>query len=587
MRDLQSYSPYLAISGVERLKQVPVRLLLIAVMSWGLWSVGQQQWIWPWLTLASLVQVFEFWALTPFRKDRDAGRLRILLGMASTTMMGSNFAIMSVIFWQGGHPTLVTLAALTLSGGLLTNIASSISSRVMFMLGGGPYLLGLLSMSVFETLKNGLAAGLLVLFISALGTLSVMAVYVRVYTMRKTELLAVLDAEARLQLAQKAMAERAAMAAIVSHELRTPLSAIVAGAQIVRHEKDLDRRNETAELISDAGRLMTGMLNDLLDHSKMEAGAMQLDRRDFCLNNFVAEAGRFWVGAATQKGLIVEIEAPEDEVLWLHGDAFRLRQIINNLMSNAVKFTPKGTIKLIAEAEMTGDLCHLTLTVQDQGIGIASEAFDRLFTPFSQASSEVARTYGGTGLGLSVSRDLAKLMGGDLVVFSEVGRGASFVLSVILPIAEAKDEAQEATEVPVEVVANIRILAVDDHEVNRRTMALVLHPLDVDLTTASSGAEALEILANRKFDIVLMDINMPGLDGNETTRRLRSLKGLNQRVPVIGFSAATEEREIQLSLRSGMNDWISKPLEPHKLYEALQRALLYSEADEEERCEVA
>lgn len=582
MRDFQAFIPYLETSARERYKQIPVRLLLIATMTWCLGSMDQTRWIAPMVLLGVSVQGFEIWALSPFRRGQRINRLSMAMGLFSTTLMGIHFATMSVLFWQSGQPILVTLAALTLSGGLLTNIASSISSRIMFLLGGGPYLLGLMSLMVFETLRYGIGAGLLILSITALGTLSVMNVYVRVYTMRKTEQLAVQDAEARLQLAQQAMAERAAMAAIVSHELRTPLSAIVAGAQIVRHEVDLDRRNQTAELIIDAGRLMTGMLNDLLDHSKMEAGAMPLEKRDFDLNSFVAEAGRFWNGAATQKGLTVAVETSQDGPLWLFGDPFRLRQIVNNLMSNAVKFSSSGTIKLIAEVEMTGELCHLTLTVQDQGIGIAADAMDRLFTPFSQASSEVARTYGGTGLGLSVSRDLAKLMGGDLVAFSEVGQGASFVLSVILPQGEMKDAAAEVDQSAPELSNNIRVLAVDDHEVNRRTMALVLHPLDVDLTTASSGAEALERLSSQKFDVVLMDVNMPGIDGNETTRRLRLGKGLNHKVPVIGFSAATEEREVQASLRAGMNDWLAKPLEPRKLYEALQRALLHSEAHDDE-----
>jgi len=577
LRDYQSLTPYLVISAQERFKQIPVRLMLMGIMAWCLWTVDLTRLIGPWLVFALLVQGFEIWALTPFRKGRKVSRLTMGLGMASTTLMGSTYALMSVLFWQGGHPVLVTLAALTLSGGLLTNIASSISSRLMFLLGGGPYLLGLMSLSVFETLRHGVGAGLLVLSISALGILAVMNVYVRVYTMRKTEQMAVQDAEDRLQQAQQAMAERAAMAAIVSHELRTPLSAIVAGAQIVRHETDVERRDQTAELIMDAGRLMTGMLNDLLDHSKMEAGAMQLDRRDFNLTSFVAETGRFWNAAATQKGLTIEVVAPQGEPVWLHGDPYRLRQIVNNLMSNAVKFSAKGRVILLAQIEQTGELYHLTLTVKDEGIGIEATAMERLFSPFSQASSEVARTYGGTGLGLSVSRDLARLMGGDLVAFSEIGQGASFVLSVILPVGQPGEETIDTEMVVPDLTSRVRVLAVDDHEVNRRTMALVLHPLDVELTTASSGFEALERLSGQRFDVVLMDINMPGLDGNETTRRLREQGGLNHKVPVIGFSAATEEREIQASFKAGMTDWIAKPLEPRRLYEALQRALQTSD----------
>lgn len=581
MREIQAFIPFLVISGRERLKQVPVRILLMLVMAWCLPTAGYGQWIGPWLLFAVSVQLFEIWSLAPFRKGWRVRRLQVVQGVLSTTLMGSTYAGMAVLLWQSGHPVLATLSALTLSGGLLTNINSSIGSRLMYLFGGAPYLLGLVSLAGFEALISGPEMALLTMAITSLGILSIMNVYVRVYTMRRAEVMTAKDAEDRLHQAQQAMAERAAMAAIVSHELRTPLSAIVAGAQIVRYEKDLERRNETAELIIDAGRLMTGMLNDLLDHSKMEAGAMQLDRCDFDLTSFVSGTGNFWRGAIQQKGLSLDVIAPADEPMWLYGDAFRLRQIINNLMSNAIKFTAKGSIRLIAETEMTGGLCHLTLTVQDDGIGIPPEVMDRLFTPFSQASSEVARTYGGTGLGLSVSRNLAKLMGGDLVAFSAMGEGASFVLSVILPLGQAVDDAEDTEQADPEITSNMRVLAVDDHEVNRRTMALVLHPLDVDLTTASSGAEALEYLSSHRFDVVLMDVNMPGLDGNETTRRLRANPGLNQSVPVIGFSAGTEEREVQACFKAGMTDWIAKPLEPRKLYEAMQRAVQMTEDQRE------
>lgn len=196
----------------------------------------------------------------------------------------------------------------------------------------------------------------------------------------------------------------------------------------------------------------------------------------------------------------------------------------------------------------------------------------RLFSPFAQGSAEVARTYGGTGLGLTVSRELARLMGGDLTATSVEGQGATFTLCVDLPPGTPVAPEDAADTAPPAPMRRIRVLAVDDHEINRRTIALVLQPLDVDLTTASDGHIALSLLAQRAFDAVLMDVNMPGIDGNETTRRLRASGGPNAATPVIGFSAGTEADQVAACYAAGMTDWLAKPLEPKKLYDVLQRA---------------
>jgi CheY-like chemotaxis protein len=337
-------------------------------------------------------------------------------------------------------------------------------------------------------------------------------------------------------------------------------------------DADPAQRRDTAELILDAGSLMTRMLNDLLDHSKMEAGAMSLEVRNFDLSTLLSDTERFWRAQAEAKALVLRSpRVPQDT--WLQGDPHRLRQILNNLLSNAIKFTAQGEIAILVEVEVLDDRTRsVVITVRDQGAGIAPEAMARLFTPFAQGSSEVARTYGGTGLGLKVSRDLARLMRGDLTADSRPGAGAAFKLSVLLPVGEPETaRSSEALEASA-LRPRLAVLAVDDHEINRRTLALVLQPLDVDLYTASDGLLALDLLARQRFDAVLMDVNMPGIDGNEVTRRLRASGGLNAGTPVIGFSAGTEADQIAACRAAGMTDWLAKPLEPHKLYEALYRA---------------
>ena len=211
--------------------------------------------------------------------------------------------------------------------------------------------------------------------------------------------------------------------------------------------------------------------------------------------------------------------------------------------------------------------------MRDQGPGIPPEAMDRLFTPFAQGSSEVARTYGGTGLGLVVSRDLARVMGGELSADSRAGEGAAFILDLVLPHGVPVENEDEYAAPAPALERRLRVLAVDDHEINRRTLALVLQPLDVDLATAVDGASALKRLAEQAFDVVLMDVNMPGIDGNETTRRLRASGGPNAAVPVIGFSAGAEPAQVAACYAAGMTDWLPKPLEPRVLYVALERAV--------------
>lgn len=573
MHFLDSMGPVLASSAKERAKQVPVRLLLAALVAWAMYEAGMFRWIPLWLAAALIVQAFELWAMAPFRRaEPSTRRLSIAVALASTTLMATTYAVIALVIWSTNHPALVTLAALTMAGGLLTNVASGIASRTIFFIGGSPYLAALALMPVIKVVQ-GDTRGVVVMTLSAALFVGMMLnIYWRVHGARQAEVQSRDEAEQRLEQAQAAMADRAAMAAIVSHELRTPVSAILAGAHVLRGGKLPEQREETADLIIDAGRLMTGMLNDLLDHSKMEAGAMSIESRDFELGDLVRDTARFWAAPAADKGLTLDISGVDGDAVWLRGDPYRLRQIINNLVSNAIKFTPVGTI-VIQVAAPRGDALHcLSLTVVDQGAGITPEAMSRLFTPFAQGSAEVARTYGGTGLGLTVSRELARLMGGDLTVESTPEKGAAFTLCVDLPAGEPTQADHDLDAAAPVLGRRIRVLAVDDHEINRRTIALVLQPLDVDLATASDGHLALSLLAEQPFDVVLMDVNMPGIDGTEATRRLRASGGLNASVPVIGFSAGTEAEQVDACYAAGMTDWLAKPLEPRKLYDALHRA---------------
>lgn len=573
MNHLEYLGSLLSATAHERRKQVPVRVLLALLVAWALHSAGQGALIAAWLIAVMVIQAFEILALFRFRRATAAPRtIDTLLALTSTFLMAALFAGTAVAIWSVEGRGLQGFAMLIIAGGLLTNVASGIEARSIFFVGATPYLIALAVMPAMAVAGSTSGDPVLTSLGSLLFVGAIINVYLRVHAARAAELKALGEAERRVQQAEAAMADRAAMAAIISHELRTPVSAIQAGAQVIRDDTAPDERLETAELILDASALMTRMLNDLLDHSKMEAGAMSLERREFDLAGMISDTERFWRAQAAEKGLTLTATAVEPD-LWLAGDPYRLRQVLNNLLSNAIKFTARGRIDLEVAVEMKGAGARaLRITVRDQGAGIPAEAMDRLFTPFAQGSSEVARTYGGTGLGLKVSRDLARLMGGDLTVESVAGEGAAFTLNVVLPVGARSDAAEAAGETAFAPERRLRILAVDDHEINRRTLALVLQPLGVDLSTASDGLLALELMERQAFDVVLMDVNMPGIDGNETTRRLRASGGINAEVPVIGFSAGTEADQVAACHAAGMTDWLAKPLEPHRLYEALHRA---------------
>lgn len=572
-------APHLSLSARERLKQTPVRVTMGFLIAWVFWNAGLHHFLVPWLIASTLVHVIEFLGMRPYRR-RPASELTspvyVMAALAGAGIFSIVFSVAFLIMWHNGDQVMAAIAIMAIAGTLVSNMVSGIGSPSLFLIGALPYFITLFIMPFVAPDPNSPALPPMV-GSAILLVLAVTVIWSRLKTARAQEMAALNEAQQRLEQAERAMADRAAMAAIVSHELRTPISAILAGAHVIRQGQAPESTSETAMLIMDAGRLMTGMLNDLLDHSKIEARAMTLEARDFDLSAFIEDSIRFWAASATEKGLA--LDAPElSAPLWLKGDPFRLRQIVNNLMSNALKFTPSGgriTLGLSTHLSDKNDIAIL-LTVSDQGAGIAADAMERLFSPFSQGSAHVARTYGGTGLGLAVSRDLARLMGGELSASSETGKGAIFSLEVSLP--QGSPIAGSCDEQAPHIQRQLRVLAVDDHEINRRTLALVLQPLEVQLAMASDGASALDMLEAQPFDIVLMDVNMPGIDGNEATRRLRASGGINSETPVIGFSAATEPEQIAVSKAAGMTDWLAKPLEPVRLYEALESALQSKEA---------
>ncbi|HEX2560492.1 ATP-binding protein [Phenylobacterium sp.] len=369
------------------------------------------------------------------------------------------------------------------------------------------------------------------------------------------------ESQAR-ELAEAAHAAKSAYVAAVSHELRTPISAILAGAKAGEAVGGRDN-----QLILDAARMMRALLDDLLDHAKLEAGRMNVEVIAFDLRRLVLDTVRFWRPEAGARGLRLTLDGAHALPRWVDGDPIRIRQVLNNLFSNAMKFTDEGSVGLrIVCAEADGGL-RLELTVTDTGAGMTAEQVERLFSPFSQAETSIARTHGGTGLGLAISRELARLMGGDVTVTSTPGQGSSFRFDLQVqpaaPLALEQAPAEPAS-------AGLRILVADDHDVNRRAFSLLLTPIAAEIVCVADGQEAVEAAARQTFDLVLLDLNMPRMDGLEAARRLRAEHGAG--LKLIALTGATSDKDVQACRDAGMDGFVAKPVEAQALIAAIVEA---------------
>ncbi len=371
------------------------------------------------------------------------------------------------------------------------------------------------------------------------------------------------ELRAQTEEAQAANQAKSAFLAMMSHELRTPMNGVLGMAHALERTPLDQRQREYVEtLLRSGGGLMT-ILNDVLDLAKIESGKFDIQSRPFELRQVVTRAADLWTQAAREKGLIFVCEIDHLAHDWCAGDDARLRQILQNLLSNAVKFTSQGEVRLAVRPAQDG---MVMFEVSDTGIGIDEAALGRLFEGFSQGDSSISRRFGGTGLGLAISRQLARLMGGDIQVASELGKGSRFVLT--LPLAEVAPpvrQAVDATGAPV--VQQLQVLVVDDNPTNQEVARALLEAIGALVDTVSSGLEALASLEHRQFDVVLMDIHMPGMSGIETLEAIRASG--RSTLPVVALTADAMSGERDRLLALGFNGYVSKPIEPAALVRVL------------------
>ena len=376
--------------------------------------------------------------------------------------------------------------------------------------------------------------------------------------------------------AEAASKSKTAFLASMSHEIRTPMNAILGFTYLLQQEHPTPQQLEHLEQINNSAGHLLSIINSVLDLSKIEAGKLTLEHVKVDLRAIVNMVLAQFIEPAEKKGLTFEIAGAEiPGALW--GDATRLKQALLNYVSNAVKFSSQGKISLrISVQEDLGKEVLLRFEVEDSGIGIAPERLARLFVPFEQVDSSITRDYGGTGLGLALTRQLAELMGGEAMASSEPGRGSCFwftaKLDRVARFPGLSPEIVDSVQQPQGQHAGARILVADDNFANRSVAVAILENSGFVVATASNGQEAVEMALAAGYDLVLMDMQMPVLDGLQATRAIRAASGL-QHLPILAMTANVFEEDRKVCMEAGMNDFVAKPFRAQSLLSVIEHWL--------------
>jgi len=362
---------------------------------------------------------------------------------------------------------------------------------------------------------------------------------------------------------------------IMSHEIRTPMNAIIGLTNIMLEEKPRKNQLEKLNLLKFSGENLLSLVNDILDYSKIEAGKVELENIAFNLPDILQKYVTLSESRAADKGIVLKIDVTTKLPSVVMGDSIRLGQVLNNLIGNAIKFTEKGAVSLtVTPVQVSDQECVIHFSIKDTGIGIKSDKLSSIFENFTQASSDTTRKYGGTGLGLSIAKKLLKLMGSEIRVQSEFGKGTEFSFDIPFQIGEAirRESAKQTQNSPLENPANV--LVAEDNMINQVVVANFLKRWGMTLTIVNDGREALEKIKDKSYDLVLMDLQMPVMDGYEATQMIRSYEDpYFKTVPIFALSASAMLEEKEKAMKFGFSDFVTKPFHPQELKEKIINAV--------------
>jgi len=549
-----------------RTRSTVIRLAITAVIGILLWTIADWRPAPAWWAAYAILQ------LLLIRVSPTGARPMRLYGLSLLS-----YAVAGLPAWHLWTKTGelgIAAGTMFLSGMLVQLIISSLGARRLFWVSAAPLIayMVLIPPLAFgaERLAEGLAgAACAVLLVS----------YMTVVWLGQQRAIDALGEARRQAVALQREAEAASQAktdflAAMSHELRTPMNAVLGAADLLGRTDLTEEQRGHVAMLSDGGSILMQVLNDVLDLAKIEAGKLDIDPANADIHDFVRRCAALWAPRAHDKNLMFEKVIRPGTPQFVVVDVTRTGQIVFNLISNALKFTEEGRVGLTLAAEETGPgLIDLVLTVSDTGIGMSAEVQQRLFNAFEQADGSTSRRFGGTGLGLSISQRLARMMGGSIHAESVGGQGPTFTLRLPCRVGEAMVAAPGSSLVDPDAVGPAaRILVAEDNPSNQRVIELFLRPLGAEVTLVADGREALEALDRAPFDLVLMDMQMPVMDGLEATRRLRAGGGRNAGVPVLALTANVMESHRKACSEAGMNGHIAKPIDARLLLTAVLSA---------------
>lgn len=385
-------------------------------------------------------------------------------------------------------------------------------------------------------------------------------------------------------MADEANRSKSAFLAVVSHEIRTPMTGILGMARLLLETQMSKEQNDYARTIQESGDAMMSLLNDILDFEKIESGKMDLELMTFDLHRLIHGLVTLMSGHATAKKITLKADIDPNLPRYIVGDPVRLRQVLLNLTGNSIKFTTEGSVTLQVRNESAAfggggaerGTVKVRFSIIDTGVGISKEGQRNLFNPFSQADSSVARKFGGTGLGLAISQRLINAMGGRIEIDSTEGQGSTFFFTISAQVGSSEDAVSGISKprVPQEQQGRIlTILVVEDNEINRKLFKELIGRMNHEVVLVESGEEALDIVQKRKFDMILMDVQLPGLSGMGTTRAIRALPDRKvAATPIIALTGNVRGEEIRECYAANMNGHIEKPVDPQKLTRMIERA---------------
>ncbi|GAA0626466.1 ATP-binding protein [Brevundimonas kwangchunensis] len=552
-----------------RFRELWTRLALAAFIGVTAWVISPSIWPAVWLGGVLATQTVDWLVFRRFRENPRwvPDRAYVALSCLVTFLGVAVYSGIAVYLWITGGEIGRLFAIVQVAGGLLHVSLHMHHARPILISAVATHGAYFLSLPIMTAVIIGEWQEALI----AIGCLLYMSHLVVAVRQSSTITGALRAANAEAQearhKAEVANAAKSDFLAVISHEIRTPMNAVISAANLLRRTRLDDQQSEHVTMLTDAGDVLMGLLNDVLDVSKIEAGKMELEVTDMDVRARLTALRRLWEprASANDVNLVVRIAPAVPDAV--RTDPLRFQQILFNLISNAVKFTASGEI-VVSVDWVDG---QMVVAVTDSGVGIPADRLGNVFNSFEQADAGTTRRYGGTGLGLAISRKLARLMGGDLTATSVVGQGSTFTLSLPMAMAVAVVEGETSGPADVSALQGRSILAADDHEVNRRILKLLLEPHGCNLTLVENGQEALEAAAGQRFDAILLDMQMPVMDGLEAARRLRA-GGQNRTTPVIALTANALDTHRAAWDQVGVHAFLTKPIDPILLASTLAEA---------------